>query len=950
VRAAAPAGDRSPTVAFDQIGGATTAVAVAEAKRPGNRAWAFAVVGPRVVVFDLADPGAPRRAAQTELLPEVAEDLALHEGRLYVPTRAAAAMASGDGAGGSGAAPGDGRARLHVFDVAAPDRPVRLGTAPLEARDVGAVAVARELAFVLTEAGVAVVDVKDPAAPAQVAAVETRDPAAPARPWAPGEIAVFGKHLLVARPEGFFVVDVRDPRRPVEVEAARRPGPAFGVAVVGFHALVARGAGGLELLNVADPERPIQAAALPANLGRDGPAPDAGGPRAVAAAGGVAAVVDGEGRSLTVLDVRDPVRPRPLASPPLAPFASDQVAVALAGGRAFVALGGEGLRVVDLTGPESPPSSYGPASPDDPTAPDDPAEPIVPRLAQIDVGGSHIFAAAGHAGLFVLEAGAGESARTLSVLRPDLPEPGGGVGRVNFRGVITTGGFVYAHTERHGLLAIDARDPRRPALAGPPLPLPPLRYTNQMAVIDGHLYIPCGDGVLRVVDVREPAAPRLVAERRGLDVVTLTAIGHAVYATAVGPYNIGHLHVLDASRPAEPRYVRTLDFNVFFGRLAGNRDRLFLTGGFGELAVLDVTAPLLPLESARLKHFLVGRAGIAGDRLIVAHPGAMQVIDLPTADTPRPLGGTVPLPWGRADWVGTSDVTVAGGRAYVLRHDAGLFSFDLADLDALAAAGTHRRYLPLAMAGGSDAPAGAAGARPPSGLPADPPAEPGSCAEGITAGGHVTFVVDASAAMGRPFIDGGPPIIRETQAAIREFLDRTDPGRVTVGLVRVDRQAQRVASGGDHDALRRGVDAIGGAAGGDARLDLGLVAAARDARMSPHARSLAGEVPAVGRPPIPAGIGGHAAPDRRVWVEVIMAADADPRTWDLARHQAARLRLAGAQVHAGVLGAGGGGGRADQLALLAGGADRVRAIRDREALASRFAALAAATEACLAGE
>ena len=72
-----------------------------------------------------------------------------------------------------------------------------------------------------------------------------------------GDLAVVGKYAYIAAGvDGLRIVDVSDPQAPVEVGGCDTPGSAKDVSVCGSHAYVADGDGGLQVVDVSDPVHP----------------------------------------------------------------------------------------------------------------------------------------------------------------------------------------------------------------------------------------------------------------------------------------------------------------------------------------------------------------------------------------------------------------------------------------------------------------------------------------------------------------------------------------------------------------------------------------------------------------------------------------------------------------------------------------------------------------------
>ncbi|MFN8423971.1 MAG: hypothetical protein U0470_11545 [Anaerolineae bacterium] len=247
--AARTSGGQAAAAPLDQSGGAVTDVAIDDAS---GVVWA--TIGPRLTTWRLVD-GAPARLGATDVLEEVAEHVAIGGGNVAI------------GVHGRGAA-----ARLLFFDRSTPAEPRWTATVPLAlsgAQHVGGLSVGAAAAWVVTERGLSVVDLK-PSPAREVAFVRTGGPAESGAwdtlPWQ-GDAALLddGATLVVVRPWGTWVVDVRDPAQPVVVSDPRgrtsdARWPSFALACAGlrcaFVDVGAAGAGVVRMVDFADPASP----------------------------------------------------------------------------------------------------------------------------------------------------------------------------------------------------------------------------------------------------------------------------------------------------------------------------------------------------------------------------------------------------------------------------------------------------------------------------------------------------------------------------------------------------------------------------------------------------------------------------------------------------------------------------------------------------------------------
>ncbi len=201
----------------------------------------------------------------------------------------------------------------------------------------------------MDRAGLAVVDVRNPAAPVLVATVHARATGAagssPVR-----DVAVQGQvAYLAAGDAGLVIVEVPEPAAPHQLAALAAPGiRAFTVGVEGSLAVLG-GDGGLAVFDVRDPRNPSRLGFLPLAE----PVLD------VAISGDSALLVSGAG-GLRVVDLTDPALPRVAGSTHLRSNNRSRASgLVLVGPEAVVADGGSprslgGLRVVDWSSPEVP--------------------------------------------------------------------------------------------------------------------------------------------------------------------------------------------------------------------------------------------------------------------------------------------------------------------------------------------------------------------------------------------------------------------------------------------------------------------------------------------------------------------------------------------------------------------------------------------------------------------
>ncbi|HEX8682183.1 MAG TPA: hypothetical protein VF707_07715, partial [Ardenticatenaceae bacterium] len=328
-----------------QVGGYAFAVAV-----QGN--YAYIGIGTRLHILDVSDPAQPLLVAQSTVLPSAPNDIVVIGDYAYV--------AAGD---------------VYILDVSDPSAPTLVGSydEPTDGTSVR-MEVVGDYAFVavspqwdvwgpITDTGLRILDISNPAAPMSLSFTSTEDAV---------DVAVAGEYAYVLDGyprcsrycnEGYLrIIDVSDPAAPDEVSVYTTHGWSDEVEVAGDYAYVSTQFG-LETINVSDPMAPVQASFGGAGTsGRDmvirdsrlyisehgrvdlyslstpdtptfieGTSPE-GDPNGLAVAENLVFVAS-EGGGLRILDVTDPMNPVETASYDPAGFFGQ---IAVAGNYAYV--------------------------------------------------------------------------------------------------------------------------------------------------------------------------------------------------------------------------------------------------------------------------------------------------------------------------------------------------------------------------------------------------------------------------------------------------------------------------------------------------------------------------------------------------------------------------------------------------------------------------------------
>ena len=230
-----------------------------------------------------------------------------------------------------------GVAGIAIIDVSNPAVPVRLGGFDTIGSAV-AVQVVGNLAYVADgDSGLQVIDVSNPAVPVRLGGFDTSGSAE--------SVQVVGNLAYVADgPAGLQVIDVSNPAAPVRIGGFDTRGWASwasGVQVVGGLAYIADGDSGLQVIDVSNPAAPV----------RIGSFESKGTASGVQVVGGLAYVADGPA-GLQVIDVSNPAAPVRIGSFESEPGWASGVQVV--GQRAYVAEGRDGFQVIDVSNPVNP--------------------------------------------------------------------------------------------------------------------------------------------------------------------------------------------------------------------------------------------------------------------------------------------------------------------------------------------------------------------------------------------------------------------------------------------------------------------------------------------------------------------------------------------------------------------------------------------------------------------
>jgi hypothetical protein len=506
-------------------------------------------------------------------------------------------------------------------------------------------------------------DTKGPGVPRFVGAVEA-DRRAVAVVGATSERAYAVSHNKISGSEAtptpeeevaLVVFDIRDPVRPVAlgslplrdipVDSASDGDLVYLLMADGDHGVLQ---GVLLVVDASAPQSPTLVGELPMTF-----------PHALAVVNGTAYVAVGTdaGPTLLAVDVRRPGSPAVSGSVVLPGLVRDLV---VAGDYAYVADGG--LRVVDVSSPSS---------------------PTVVGGTDLPVDASRVGAAPGAGIVFVSSAGpdAGSGIGFGEVAAVDVASPSSPrvVGRLALDdtvvGLVPRGDALLVALTA-GLAVVEARDPRRLAIA---VPSDDTRSWIQLIHVEGgHAYTLDQFGRFTVFDVSRPQAPAFM----GAYPISVPQDSGAISASdGVAYVAIGdELHVLDVSDPAHVLRVGGLDLfpepdveyaPVVAADAAMGASHLFLAA-LDRTVIVDVVDPARPTVTAEIEAgYAATSVALVGITLYVGdESGSIHAYDVSDAAQPRELARTGAAPGLRA-------LRAEKGRLYAVSATGEISVFDI---------------------------------------------------------------------------------------------------------------------------------------------------------------------------------------------------------------------------------------------------------------------------------
>jgi len=367
-----------------------------------------------------------------------------------------------------------------------------------------------------------------------------------------------------------------------------------------------------------------------------------GGPSYAIAVQGERAYL-GIGPRLAVLDISHPSSPTLLGkSDPLLGVVEN---VAVSGNYVYVAAGGAGLLVIDVSSP---------------VAPVQVGAYQTYYAADVAVSGSYVCLVGGELPGF----------QVLDVSDPASPTCVGTIKKTGVpQGVAVSGNYAYVAAGPSGLIVVNISNASSPSTVAQYITGV---WVYKVAVVAGYAYL-AGNSGLHVIDIMNPASPILIGSCRDVGYAAGMAVsGNYALVTA---FSLG-LQVVDVSIPASPVLVGGYDTpGISYGVTVGG-DYAYVADAAAGLQIVDMSNPVLPTWAGGYNYGVSGPVrdiAVSGNYVYMAEEGeSLRVIDVSNPASPV-LAGSPGL-GGDGEGILTS-----GSYTYVACYDAGLKVFDMSN-------------------------------------------------------------------------------------------------------------------------------------------------------------------------------------------------------------------------------------------------------------------------------
>lgn len=537
--------------------------------------YAYCLSGSGLDVLDISDPSNPVKTGDCPTM-DNSRNICLHENYVYITIRNFYRNEGG----------------LQVIDITDPYAPFSTGY--IETGSTYDVDVSGHYAYIVTQdTGLVIIDIGNPSSPVNVGTYFTSDKVS--------DVAVNGNYAYMLNRSGLKIIDVSNPSAPSlagDYQMTYKAYDVLDIVVRGDYAYVAGVHFGLWIFDISNPDNPVIVGRYDRNMTYG---VEINGNNAYLYGDYGFEILDVGNRSMPVL-----MGEFDMSSPGILGLSIDTN-----GNYAFAANSEEGLKVFDISNPDSPTlvGSYG---------------DITEGISDITTRGQYAYMAE-KKGLFIID-----------LTNPAYPKLEGKIRTtyITTNNIDVNGSYAYI-TDISGMSVIDITEPSFPEAIG--------RYSSNVVyesynlhgikVKGNYAYTTRSYYSFLVIDVSNPGDPQLAGSNSDCQHGNIAIRDQYAYVAARHT-----LDILDISNPRSPLRVGVLP-NVFWADdVAVKGNHAYVTWESG-LAIVDITAPASPVKIGNI-NFTTPTKGIfiKNNHLYVALPGkGFQVFDITVPSSPLPV-------------------------------------------------------------------------------------------------------------------------------------------------------------------------------------------------------------------------------------------------------------------------------------------------------------------------
>ena len=390
--------------------------------------------------------------------------------------------------------------------------------------------------------------------------------------------------------------------------------------------------------------------------------------------------------------------------------------VTVAGNRAYVALGVNGLAIYDVTNPSRPvqlgfyatahPAEAVKVSCDAAWVVETRFENAVSRgfIEMIDVTNPQAPVKVGEyqteRGIFdmqVINTRAYIGSEGLEIVEFATPQNPARLGRYAANSVVgihVVGTRAHLAVGENGMEIIDVTDPANLVRLGA---FETEGFTRRVHVAGNYAYLSVRHAVgnmdVQIIDVSAPNSPTAAGGyKTWSDAPLLRVSGDYAYVLWLrwsGTHNVGNLEILDVTAPTNPVPVGAAEIEAYgtsglMGGFAVSGDHVYLAAQNGGLQILDVSDPTHPLHpETPTTSGTATDVHVVGNYAFVADGfSGLRVLDVSQSTRPNRVGGYDGGGYAKA-------VQVAGNHAFVGHSPGGLRIFDIHNVSNILAVGSY---------------------------------------------------------------------------------------------------------------------------------------------------------------------------------------------------------------------------------------------------------------------